>query len=237
MSEYTYSDVIVDPEDPRVEIGKEYYFGDNVGALLHGARTGWTTGVLCDVGKVTDEYSPFYNGSSGFSCIIRKKKLSYVERQTKWIVDNDVKKGDKMRVTRKAYNNEDGWNNSWVGGMDDWVGKVFEVCSIHHESGIRLEDDCGEFWNFPYFVLEKVEEPEQKYVPFDLSEEEDRARLRGAWLKLKKHSNEVMVKAIYPFFNKVSIDNEEVFPDFLLENYEFLDGTPCGKLAEEVEKE
>ena len=28
MSEYTYKDVIIDPEDPRVEIGKEYYFGD-----------------------------------------------------------------------------------------------------------------------------------------------------------------------------------------------------------------
>lgn len=71
---YSYADVIIDPADPRVEIGAEYYFGDNVGQLLHGARTGWETRVLRDVCKTTDEYSPFYNGSSGFSCIIRKKE-------------------------------------------------------------------------------------------------------------------------------------------------------------------
>lgn len=75
---YSYADVIIDPADPRVEIGAEYYFGDNVGQLLHGARTGWETRVLCDVCKATDEYSPFYNGSSGFSCIIRKKEQKYV---------------------------------------------------------------------------------------------------------------------------------------------------------------
>ena len=28
MARYTYEDVIIDPNDPRVEIGKEYFFGD-----------------------------------------------------------------------------------------------------------------------------------------------------------------------------------------------------------------
>lgn len=78
---------------------------------------------------------------------------------------------------------------------------------------------------FDYFIRKK----EPKYVPFDLMKEEDRARLRGAWLRLKEHSNEVMVKAIYPFIGRVSIDNDEVITEFLLENYEFIDGTPCGK--------
>ena len=84
---------------------------------------------------------------------------------------------------------------------------------------------------YEYFILKK--ESVKKYVPFDLSKEEDRARLRGAWLRLKEHSNEEMVKAIYPFIGRVSIDNEEVITEFLLENYEFVDGTPCGKLVEE----
>ena len=34
MSEYTYKDVIIDPDDPRVEIGKEYYFGETPTNLL-----------------------------------------------------------------------------------------------------------------------------------------------------------------------------------------------------------
>lgn len=75
---YSHADVIIDPHDPRVEVGAEYYFGDNAGQLLHGARTGWKAEVLRDVCKATDEYSPFYNGSSGFSCLIRKKEQKYV---------------------------------------------------------------------------------------------------------------------------------------------------------------
>ena len=28
MAEYTYKDVIIDPDDPRVEIGEKYFFFD-----------------------------------------------------------------------------------------------------------------------------------------------------------------------------------------------------------------
>ena len=95
MPEYNYKDVIIDPEDPREEIGAEYYFGDNVGQLLHGVRTGWETGILRDVTNSTDEDSPFYNGRAGFSCVIRKKEPSYIERYCKWLSDNGIKTGDE----------------------------------------------------------------------------------------------------------------------------------------------
>ena len=35
---YTYADVIIDPDDPRVEIGKEYYFGENAGSVISQAK-------------------------------------------------------------------------------------------------------------------------------------------------------------------------------------------------------
>lgn len=233
MSEYTYKDIIIDPNDPRVVIGKEYYWGESPRKTIDRANNKGGALPLFSIDRDEEHTFPFYfcQGSleGGSHFLIRKKGPSYIERYCKWLADNGIKTGDEVLVTRKAANNEDGWDHSWAKEMDAAVGKVLKIEAIGKDS-VFLSYDDGEWWEYPYFVLEKVE---QKYVPFDLSNEEDRATLRGAWLKLKEHSNEVMVKAIYPFFNKVSIDNEEVSPDFLLENYEFLDGTPCGQEVKE----
>ena len=40
MAEYTYKDVIIDPEDPRVEIGKEYYAATSISSALRAANVG-----------------------------------------------------------------------------------------------------------------------------------------------------------------------------------------------------
>lgn len=151
MAEYTYADVIIDPNDPRVEIGKEYYLNDVPSVLLCEAREGVGSRILKDVQK--DQESPFVSflGYS-YNCLIRKK------------------------------------------------------------------------------------EPEKKYVPFDLSKEEDRTRLRGAWVRHKQNperenlitglGDETVDFAVY--FGDVAIGT-----DVLLENFEFVDGSKCGKLAEE----
>ena len=77
MPEYTYADVIIDPNDPRVEIGKEYIFGTNPTSLLWGVRSGgWKrearplVKVNCDAPSV----DPFYNGMASYPCLIRKKE-------------------------------------------------------------------------------------------------------------------------------------------------------------------
>ena len=67
MSKYDCKDIIIDPDDPRLEIGKEYYFGDNVGQLLYGARTGWKTEVLRDAAKTAGTLHPVYNVRASFS--------------------------------------------------------------------------------------------------------------------------------------------------------------------------
>ena len=148
---YTYADVIIDPEDPRVEIGKEYFFGDGPSHLLWGVRTGWDAETLVKVCKDAPSEDPFYNGAARFQCIIRKK------------------------------------------------------------------------------------EPEKKYVPFDLSKEEDRTKLRGAWVREKYGERELVVTAIYmdekpPF---VELNDNGFTAEQLLESYKFLDRSPCGKLVEE----
>ena len=152
MYKYTYKDVIIDPNDPRVEIGKEYYFADNPSSVLYQARSGseCNKGTLKMVYKDWDD--PFVETSDErFVCLIRKK------------------------------------------------------------------------------------EPEKKYVPFDLTKEEDKAKLRGAWVRHKNSGREHVITGLYldetpPY---VEINDNGYEPEYLLEEYEFVDGSPCGKLVEE----
>lgn len=64
--------------------------------------------------------------------------------------------GDKVRVTRIAASQENGWENSWPDIMDRCVGHVFEVTYVYGKSGIQLDtkDMTGSMYGFPEFVLE-----------------------------------------------------------------------------------
>ena len=79
MYKYTYKDVIIDPEDPRAEVGKEYYFGDTPKACIENANND----------AITAEYIRAYEGmfdtfelklddTISAPCIIRKKEPKYV---------------------------------------------------------------------------------------------------------------------------------------------------------------
>ena len=150
---YTYADVIIDPEDPRVEIGKEYYFGDNPTSLLYGVQHNWPIRKLEDVKERAPAIAPFYNGSSFYACIIRKK------------------------------------------------------------------------W------------PEKKYVPFDLSKEEERDFLKGKWVKgnINGQDYHFMIIGFKAVAQGWCVDLGGWFTgEDLLEKWTFEDGTPCGKLVEQM---
>lgn len=80
--------------------------------------------------------------------------------------------GDYVRVIRKAYNHEAGWDNAWPTNMDKTIGMVGKVVEVSR-TGIRISfaSPVNECWYFPYFVLEKTdkpeEKPEHKFMPFD----------------------------------------------------------------------
>lgn len=148
---YTYTDIIIDPDDARVEIGKEYWFADYpFNVLLFANRDdGACHGILSGITR--RDITPFFIRDKHYACLIRKK------------------------------------------------------------------------------------EEEQRYVPFDLTKEEDRARLRGAWVRDKGSGREYAVTGIFldetpPY---VEFNDNGFEPDYLLENYEFVDGSPCGRFAEE----
>ena len=152
MAEYTYKDVIIDPDDPRVEIGKEYYFGDTPAQVLDSASAECGLYRLMDINPRAGYPFEFDTdlSCSSYPCIIRKK------------------------------------------------------------------------------------EPEKKYVPFDLSNEEDRVKLRGAWVKAKADPDKqqnvcgMCSRYVYLTCQAEGYDAEE-----FLEKFTFLDGSPCGKLVEE----
>lgn len=79
-----------------------------------------------------------------------------------------LKAGDYVRVTREAKVREAGWGNPWVLDMNAAVGRIGKVnCLCNFGVRVHFGSPIINTWNFPYFVLEKVEEPEHEFKPFD----------------------------------------------------------------------
>ena len=78
MAEYTYEDIIMDPEDPRLEgaIGKECYFSDYPKQLLNGARNNSLEYLDCltDIRKEAACTFVDKNGSGWILIIIKKEE-------------------------------------------------------------------------------------------------------------------------------------------------------------------
>ena len=78
MAEYTYADIIMDPEDPRLEgaIGKECYFSDYPKQLLNGARNNSPEYLDCltDIRKEAACTFVDKNGSGWILIIIKKEE-------------------------------------------------------------------------------------------------------------------------------------------------------------------
>lgn len=146
---YTYADVIIDPNDPRVEIGAEYYYCDDPNTCLERAN---------------------------------KKDVAH------------------LAVLEKVYPDA-------IGHF--FIDDAYSICII------------------------RKKEPEKKYVPFDLTKEEDRDRLRGAWVRKKDNSEIKLIWWLWEMDGKWMID-EDISPQELLDNWVFdFEGFPCGKLVEE----
>ena len=78
MTEYTYEDIIMDPEDPRLEgaIGKECFFSDYPKQLLNGARNNSPEYLDCltDIRKEAACTFVDKNGSGWILIIIKKEE-------------------------------------------------------------------------------------------------------------------------------------------------------------------
>ena len=266
MDKYTCKNLIIDPETQGLEdiIGKEVYYNDTPIRCIDKANENYPVGILKEIHK--HSYYPFCvetptAGMVNFTCIIPKKEEPYEERAKKWIKENGLKKGDYVKVVRKAKDYEDGWDGRWTKERDDFIGKVIPVSDIGESTGVILSYCCCDWagYDFPYFVLEKVE-PEPKYVPFENAEEfldayyrNETENLdgvyhylatRGIWLKDKSTEvpaycmvTEVRDNGVIISDRKLSTTGILIFNNTtswseLYESFTFLEDSPCGKLKE-----
>ena len=138
--EYTYDDIVtakdilegkVKPEDI---VGKDGWFTDVTSNLKWAIEKGdmdiLVSGTL---NHIDDDYVIKFISEVGslWNYFIPKKETSYEERLAEWVKANDIKVGDKVRITRKAENHEAGWCNVWAGKLaDKLVGKIGTVSTI-----------------------------------------------------------------------------------------------------------
>lgn len=68
-----------------------------------------------------------------------------------------IKKGDRVKVLRKAKDKEMGWSVGWISSMNVTVGKTGVVEDTEVEQvRVRFEHE-NDYWNYPFFVLEVME--------------------------------------------------------------------------------
>lgn len=258
MAEYTYSNIIIDPTKEGIEnlIGKEVYISDVPKYCLCHANKNDSEylAVLKAIRK--DHICPFLvkrqniNYEEAHSCIIVKKEPCYEDQVKQWIEENNLKVGDYVKVLRKTEPYENKWGSFWVDEMSDYIGKALKVLAINSLIGlISLECDDA-VYDFPYFVLEKVEESKPKYVPFESKEEfidafhyHDNANYSetddillnyGMWLKdINSHEIFLVTGVFNQSIHICDFDSDESWGE-LLNEFTFLDGSPCGKESEDV---
>ena len=115
----------------------------------------------------------------------------------------------------------------------EYTGSLGELFDFDCDANFPFYD--GELcWQ--YFLPKK--ETEKKYVPFDLSNEKDRAKLRGAWVRSK---DDWKVEAFITEFYESCIPemvccvgSNKLSASELFRDWTFLDGSPCGKLVEKA---
>ncbi len=78
-----------------------------------------------------------------------------------------LKVGDWVKIIRKAESNEAGWEANWNDNMDKYVGRNGFIRKFEDAYGMSVIFQDGNCWNFPYFVLKKVEKPAHQFKPFD----------------------------------------------------------------------
>lgn len=177
MAEYTYEDIIMDPDDPRLEgaIGKECYLSDCPKIALDYARNNSSTDRLKSINK--ESAAPFVG-----------------DDEVNWVMVIIKKKEPKPKLKYIPFES-----------VEEFLDEYF-LNKEKYTTGILL-------------------------------------KLEGIWLREKDTGalcivTEIWDKGLVIGDTKLTIIRTDVFNDTtewdeLFSKYSFIDGTPCGKLAEE----
>ena len=144
MAEYTYEDIIMDPNDPRLEgaIGKECYFSDYPKKLLESARYNSALYLDCLTNISKEKACPFVdkNGSSWALIIIKKEKP---KPKPKYIpFENVTEFLDAYRSVVSWLGEQDLYlNNRGIWLKDKDIDGVFYIVTEIWKDGVVLGSD------------------------------------------------------------------------------------------------
>lgn len=88
---------------------------------------------------------------------------TYIENQRKWVNENNIKVGSKVKIIKKADSEECGWGAYWNSFMDDSINEIGTITMISDDGFINIGiqvylENEGNYYFYPYFVLEKVKD-------------------------------------------------------------------------------
>jgi hypothetical protein len=172
--------------------------------------------ILGDV--VPESTYPFSDGSAFYSLFypVPEPEPAYAKGQAKWVRDNDLKVGDKVKIVRDFYFGEGGFNFAFL-GFSDGIMPVVEI----KENEIIGKFD-GFRYHLPYFVLEKVKETYRVYNENELND------LVGTTVLGKFTGHKNLITGITNSGKSVFVGNSCVSLNILLEKFVKEDRTPCG---------
>jgi len=134
--------------------------------IEYALKEAWNSGYVSAMNNYRTNQESSEKGESYSEWITKYKQLTTLKRWTPVPKEPEhlethqealerlqLKVGDKVKVLCKAESFERDWEANWAKVMDDYIGKTIKVIDFSGNSGVRL--DC--YYNFPAFVLEKVE--------------------------------------------------------------------------------
>lgn len=182
------------------------HIGETV-EVRNDANLNWLKGKL--LGIVLDEFCYVvrlenYERPSFWKMARVPVRLPYLERQKRC----GIKVGDLVKITRMPESEEDGWGDIATYKMQGLVGTCHKVTYDSSRFGFTVGG-----WNFPYFVLEKIEQPVKRAK--DLIDGEIVYTTNDEWIQILPRTGEFTSCDKY-----TSLNNEY--------NNGWLSGTTCG---------
>ena len=144
MSEYSYNDIIMDPEDPRLEgaIGKECYFSDCPTKLLESARYNSALYLDCLTNISKEKACPFSDkNGSGWALIIIKKEEP--KPKPKYVPFQDGREffNSYLSVESRLEKEEYFLSNHGIWLKDKDIDDVFYIVTEIWKDGVVLGSD------------------------------------------------------------------------------------------------
>lgn len=214
--EFDKSKVLTAVTADQAKVGDVGWFADN----LEDLRNHVASGKPAPIKGIMDESESyrFLKYNSKWTLFY---PAPYSYRQERWVQENDLKAGDKVKVIKKWKLDECGYGYSCHNSNS--IGDVATVEGVYEESiRVRFEGDSRDY---PYFAIEKVkEEPKGEYRPFANAEEF--APYRDRWF-IDKHDSDIVRVELYCNSGITEVRGYCSY-DELLNSYTFDDGTPAG---------